>query len=38
MHPLGDVDVELTLGMRTRDHTTISDCTWASGKAFLVHG
>lgn len=32
--PLGDVDVELSFGMRTRDHTRISAYARASGKAF----
>lgn len=32
--PLGDVDVELSFGMRTRDHKTISAYTRASGKVF----
>ncbi|EMY33000.1 hypothetical protein D477_017252 [Arthrobacter crystallopoietes BAB-32] len=32
--PLGDVDVELSFGMRTRDHKTISAYTRASGRYF----
>jgi len=32
--PLGDVDVELSFGMRTKDQKTISADTQASGKAF----
>ena len=32
--PLGDVDVELSFGMRTRDHKTISAYTRASGRIF----
>lgn len=32
--PLGDVDVELSIGQRTRDQEKISDYTRASGKTF----
>lgn len=32
--PLGDIDVELSFGMRTRDHKSISAYTRSSGKVF----
>ena len=34
MDPLGDVDVELSFGMRTRDHQAISAYARASGRTF----
>ncbi|WP_248761227.1 hypothetical protein [Pseudarthrobacter sp. SSS035] len=38
IYALGDVDVELSFGMRTRDHKRISAYTRGSGRAYCSEG